>query len=124
MLIIEVTQKVAWSKTGQQRKLFSSLLIIWISNQLPSLFHAMKGACLGKGHEVTLLSMSIMSHTLKHILQFYNNPFQSLPMSECMSKYYHLVIRRCLKTGLQGNTETISVVGYVFKLWIKIQVFN
>jgi hypothetical protein len=43
-------------------------LIIWISKQLVSLFCAMMGACLGKGHEVTLLSMSmIMSHTPKHI---------------------------------------------------------
>jgi hypothetical protein len=67
IFIIKVTQKVPWSKAMQQRKLLSSLLIIWISNQLVSLFHAMKAACLGKGHEVTLLSMSIMSHTPKHI---------------------------------------------------------
>jgi hypothetical protein len=92
MFIIEVARKVAWSKARQRKKLLSSLLIIWISKQLASLFHAMKGACLGKRHEVTLLSMSIMSHTPKHISQFYNNPFQSLPMSECMSKYYDLVI--------------------------------
>jgi hypothetical protein len=124
MFIIEVAQKVAWSKAGQQRKLLSSLLIIWISKKLTSLFCTMKGAYLGKGHEVTLLSMSIMSHTTKHISQFYNNPFQSLPISECMSKCYDTVIRRSLKTGLQGNTETILVVGYVFKLWIWIQVFN
>jgi hypothetical protein len=124
MFIIEVTQKVAWFKTGQQRKLLSSLLIIWISKQLVSLFHSMKGAYLGKGHEVTLLSMSIMSHTSKHISQFYNNPFQSLPMLVCMSKCYDPVIQRSPKTGLQGNTETILVVGYVFKLWIKMQVFN
>jgi hypothetical protein len=105
-------------------KLLISLLIIWISKQLVSLFHAMKGACLGKGHKVTLLSMSIMSHTPKHISQLYNNPFQSLPMSTCMSKYDNSVIRRSLKTELQGNTKTISVVGYVFKLWIRMQVFN
>jgi hypothetical protein len=124
MFIIEVAQKVAWSKAEQQRKLLSSLLIIWISNQLASLFCAMKGACLGKGHEVTLLSMSIMSHTPKHISQLYNNSFQSLPMLECMSKYYYPVIRRSLKFGLQGSTETILVVGYVFTLWIRMQVFN
>jgi hypothetical protein len=113
MFIIEVTQKVAWSKAGQQRKLLSSLLIIWISKQLVSLFHSLKDACLGKGHEVTLLSMSIMSHTPKHNSQFYNNPFQSLPMLACMLKYYNPVIRRSSKTGLQGNTQTISVVGTV-----------
>ena len=124
MFVIEVAQKVSWSKVGQHRKLLSSLLIIWISKQLVSLFRAMKGACLGKGHEVTLLSMSIMSHTPKHISQFYNNPFQLLPMSECMSKCYDPVIQRSPKTGLQGNTETILVVGYVFKLWIRMQVFN
>jgi hypothetical protein len=124
MFVIKVTQKVAWFKAGQQRKLLSSLLIIWIFNQLAILCCTMKGTCLGKGHEVTLFSMSIMSHTFKHISQFYNNRFQSLPMSECMSKCYDLVIRRSLKTGLQGNTETISVVGYVFKLWIRIQVFT
>jgi hypothetical protein len=49
-------------------------ILIWISKQLVSLFHIMKGTCLVKGHEVTLLSMSmIMSHTPKHISQFYNN---------------------------------------------------
>jgi hypothetical protein len=116
MFIIEVTQNVAWSKAGQQRKLLSLLLIIYISKQLASLFCAMKGACLGKGHKVTLLSISIMSHTPKHISWFYNNPFQSLPMLECMSKYYDLVIQRSRKTGLQGNTEIISVVSYIFKL--------
>jgi hypothetical protein len=84
----------------------------------------MKGACLGKGHEVTLLSMSIMSHTPKHISQFYNNPFQSLPVSACMSKCYDLVIRISPKTGLQGNTKIILVVGYVFKLWIRMHAFN
>jgi hypothetical protein len=84
MFIIEVTQKVAWSKASQQKRLLSLSLIIWISKQLVSLFCTMKGACLGKGHEVTLLSMSIMSHTPKHISQFDNNPFQWLPMSECM----------------------------------------
>jgi hypothetical protein len=124
MFIIEVVRKIAWSKAGQQRKLLSLPLIIWISKQLVSLFHSMKGAYLGKGHEVTLLSMSIMSHTPKHISQFYNNPFQSLPMLVCMSKCYDPVIQRSPKTGLQGNTETILVVGYVFKLWIKMQVFN
>jgi hypothetical protein len=108
----------------EQRKLLSSLLIIWISKQLVSLFCAMKGAYLGKRHEVTLLSMSIMSHTPKHISQFYNNPFQPLPMSACMSKYYNPVIQRNPKIGFQGNTETISVVGYIFKLWIRMQVFN
>jgi hypothetical protein len=76
MFIIEVARKVTWSKAGQQRKLLSSLLIIWFSKQLASLFHTMKGADLAKGHEVTLLSMSIMSHTHKHISQFYNNLFQ------------------------------------------------
>jgi hypothetical protein len=60
MFVIEVAQKVAWSKAGQQRKLLSSLLIIWISKQLASLFRAMKDVCLGKGHEVTLLSMLII----------------------------------------------------------------
>jgi hypothetical protein len=125
MFVIEVTQKVAWSKTRQQRKLLSSLLIMWISKQLVSLFHVMKGACLGKGHRVTLLSMPmITSHIPKHISQFYNNLFQWLPMPECISKYYNPIIRRSLKTGLQGNTEIISVVGYVFKLWIRMQVFN
>jgi hypothetical protein len=84
----------------------------------------MKGAYLGKGHKVTLLSMLIMSHTPKHISQFYNNLFQSLPMSECMSKCYDPVIQISSKTRLQGNIKTISVVGYVFKLWIKMQVFN
>jgi hypothetical protein len=39
-------------------KLWSSLLIIWISKKLINLFHAMKGVCLGKGHKVTLLSLS------------------------------------------------------------------
>jgi hypothetical protein len=68
MFVTEVTRKVAWSKDRQQRKLLSLSLIIWTSKQLASLFHAMKDACLGKGHEVTLLSMSmIMSHTPKHI---------------------------------------------------------
>jgi hypothetical protein len=124
MFIIEVTQKVAWSKAEQQKKLLSSPLIIWISKQLVRLFCAMKGACLGKGHEVTPLSLLIMSHTPKHISQFYNNPFPWLPMSKCMSRYYDPVIRKSLKTGLQGNTETILVVGYIFKLWIKMQVFN
>jgi hypothetical protein len=124
MFIIEVVRKIAWSKARQQRKLLSLPLIIWISKQLVNLFHSMKGAYLGKGHEVTLLSMSIMSHTPKHISQFYNNPFQSLPMLVCMSKCYDPVIQRSPKTGLQGNTETILVVGYVFKLWIKMQVFN
>jgi hypothetical protein len=39
----------------------------------PILHH---GAGLGKGHDVTQLSMSmIMSHTPKHILQFHNNSF-------------------------------------------------
>jgi hypothetical protein len=57
-----------------------------------SLFCAMKGTCLGKGHEVTLLSVLIMSHTHKHISQFYNNLFQSLPMSACMSKCCNPVI--------------------------------
>jgi hypothetical protein len=92
MFIIEVVRKVAWSKAGQQRKLLSSLLIIWISKQLVSLFHVIKGIYLGKGHEVTLFLMPIMSHTPKHILQFYNNPFHSLPMSACMSKCYDPVI--------------------------------
>jgi hypothetical protein len=92
MFIIEVVKKVAWSKAGQQRKLLSSLLIIWISKQLVSLFRVMKDACLGKGREVTLLSMSIMSHTPNHISQFYNNPFQSHPMLACMSKCYDPVI--------------------------------
>jgi hypothetical protein len=124
MFIIKVTRKVAWSKARQQRKLVSSLLIIWISKQLARLFRAMKSTCLGKGHEVTLLLMSIMSHTPKHISQFYNNPFQLLPMSECMSKCYDPVIRRSLKTALKGNIKTISVAGYVFKSWIRIQVFN
>jgi hypothetical protein len=124
MFVIEVAQKVAWYKAGQHMKLLSLLLMIWISKQLVSLFYVMKGACLGKGHDVTLLSMSIMSHTPKHISQFYNNLFQSLPMSKCMSKYYDPVIQKSLKTGLQGNTETISVVGYIFKLWIRMQVFN
>jgi hypothetical protein len=80
MFVIEVIQKIAWSKARQQRKILSSLLIIWISKQLVSLFRAMKGACLGKEHEVTLLLMSIMLHTPNHISQFYNNLFQSLPM--------------------------------------------
>jgi hypothetical protein len=80
MFVIEVTQKVVWSKAGQQRMLLSSLLIIWISKELTSQFHAMMGACLGKGHEVTLLSMLIMSRTPKHISQFHNILFQSLPM--------------------------------------------
>jgi hypothetical protein len=124
MFVIKVARKVVWYKARQQRKLLSSLLIIWISKKLVSLFHAMKSACLGKGHEVTVLSMSIISHTPKHISQFYNNPFQSLPMSTCMSKYYDLVIQRSSKTGLQGNTKTILVVGHVFKLWIRMQVFN
>jgi hypothetical protein len=124
MFGIEVTQKFAWSKAGQQKKLLSSLLIIWISKQLVNLFHIMKGPYLGKGHEVTLLSMSIMSRTPKHISQFYNNPFQSLPISECMCKCYDPVFRRSPKTGLQGNIETILVVGYVSKLWIRMQVFN
>jgi hypothetical protein len=112
------------SKPRQQRKLLSSLLIIWISKQLVSLFHTMKGTCLEKGHEVTLLSMLNMSHTPKHISQFYNNPFQSLPMSVCMSKCYNPVIQISLKTGLQGNTETILVAGYIFKLWIRMQALN
>jgi hypothetical protein len=116
MFVIKVAQNVAWSKAGQQRKLLSLSLIISISKQLVRLFRAMKGACLGKGHESTLLSMSIMSHTPKHISQFYNNPFLPLPMSECMSKCYDPIIRRSPKTGLQGNTETILVVGYIFKL--------
>jgi hypothetical protein len=124
MFVIEVARKVVWSKARQQRKLLSSMLIIWIYKQLVGLFHIMKGAYLGKGYEVTLLSMLIMSHTHKHISLFYNNPFQSVPMSTCMSKYYDLVIRRSPKTGLQGNIETISVVCYVFKLWIRMQVFN
>jgi hypothetical protein len=124
MFVIEVVQKVAWYKAGQQRKLLSLLLIICISKQLVSLFRTMKGVCLGKGHEVTLLSISIMLHTPKHISWFYNNPFQLLPMSECMSKCYEPVIQRSLKIGLQGNTETILVVDYVFKLWIRMQVFN
>jgi hypothetical protein len=64
MFVIEVTRKVAWSKARQQRKLLSSMLIIWISKQLVRLFRAMKGACMGKGHEVTLLSLLIMSHNL------------------------------------------------------------
>jgi hypothetical protein len=51
----------------QRRKLLSLSLIIWISKQLVSLFRAMKGAYLGKGHEITLLLISIMSHTPKHI---------------------------------------------------------
>jgi hypothetical protein len=34
-----------------------------------------EGRLSGKGHEVTLLSMSIMSYTPKHISQFYNNLF-------------------------------------------------
>jgi hypothetical protein len=68
MNVIKVARKVAWSKARQKRKLLSLLLIIWIFKQLVSLFCAMKGACLGKGHEATLLSMSIMSHTPKHIL--------------------------------------------------------
>jgi hypothetical protein len=72
---IQSHQKVAWSKARQQRKLLSSSLIICISKQLVSLFHAMKGTCLGKGHEVKLLSILIMSDTSKHISQFYNNPF-------------------------------------------------
>jgi hypothetical protein len=101
----------------------SSLLIIWISKQLANLSHAMKGACLGKGHQVTLLSMSIMSHTPKHISQFYNNPFQSLPMSECMSRYYDLVIRRSPKIGLHGNTKTILVV-WMARPFIKGTLFN
>jgi hypothetical protein len=67
MFVIKVTRKVAWSQDGQQRKLLSSSLIICISMQLVSLFRAMKGVCLRKGHGVTLLSMSIMSHTPKHI---------------------------------------------------------
>jgi hypothetical protein len=92
MFVIEVARKDTWSKAGQQRKLLSSSLIIWISKELVSLFHTMKGTCLGKGHKLTLLSMSIMSHTLKQILQFYNNPFQSLPMSECKPKCYDPVI--------------------------------
>jgi hypothetical protein len=75
MFIIKVIRKIVWSKVGQQRKLLNSLLIIWISKQLVSLFCAMKDACLGKGHEVTLFSMSIMSHASNHILQFYKNPF-------------------------------------------------
>jgi hypothetical protein len=75
MFVIEVIQMVAWSKAGQQRKLLSSSLIIWISKQLVTLFRAMKDPCLGKGHKITLLSMSIMSQTPKHISQFYNNPF-------------------------------------------------
>jgi hypothetical protein len=32
-----------------------------------SIFWIIKGTCLGKGHEVTLLSMLIMSHTPKNI---------------------------------------------------------
>jgi hypothetical protein len=60
MFVIKVIQKVAWSKAGQQRKLSSLPLIIWISKELVSLFHGMKGACLGTGHEVTLLLISIM----------------------------------------------------------------
>jgi hypothetical protein len=100
MFVIEVARKVALSKIGQQRKLLSSLLIIWIFKLLVRLFHAMKGACLGKGHEVTLISMPIMLHTRKHISQFYNNLFQLLPMSACMSKYYDPVIQRSLKIGL------------------------
>jgi hypothetical protein len=109
MFVIKVAQKVTWSKAGQQRKLLSLPLIIWISKQLVSRFCAMKGVYLGKGHEVILLSMSIMSHTTKHILQFYNNPLQWFPMSECMSKCYNPVIRRGQKTGLQWNTKTIMV---------------
>jgi hypothetical protein len=109
---------------GAKEKLLSSLLIIWISKQLASLFRAMKVACLGTVHEITLLSMSIMSHTPKHISYFYNNPFQSLPMSECMSKCYDAIIQRSPKTRLQGNSKTISVAGYVIKLWIRTQVFN
>jgi hypothetical protein len=124
MFVIKVVRKVAWSKAEQQRKLLSSPLIIWISKQLIILIHAMKGACLGKGHKATLLSMLIMPRTPKHMSQFYNNPFQSLPMSECMFKCYDPVIQRSPKTELQGNTETILVVGYVFKLWIRMQVFN
>jgi hypothetical protein len=80
MFIIKVTRKVAWSKAGQQKKLLSLLLIIWISKQLVRIFRAMKGACLGKRHEVTLFLMLNMSHTPKHISQFYNNPFQLLPV--------------------------------------------
>jgi hypothetical protein len=75
MFVIKVAWNVAWSKAGQQSELLISSLIIWISKQLVSLFHTMKGACLGKGHEVTLLSLLIMLHTPKHISQFYNNPF-------------------------------------------------
>jgi hypothetical protein len=41
-----------------------------------------------------------------------------------INKCYDLVIRRSPKTGLQGNTETILIVGYIFKLWIRMQVFN
>jgi hypothetical protein len=67
MIIIKKICSVAWSKTRQQRKLLSSPLILWISKQLVSLFYAIKGAYQGKRHKLTLLSMSIMSHTPKHI---------------------------------------------------------
>jgi hypothetical protein len=100
MFVIEVARKVGWSKAGQLRELLSLPLTIWISKQLVSLFCAMKGTCLGKRHNVTLLSMSIMSHTPKHISQFYDNPFHWLYMSECMSKCYDPVIQRSPKTGL------------------------
>jgi hypothetical protein len=73
MFVIEVARKVAWSKARQQRKLLSSMLIIWIYKQLVGLFHTMKGAYLGKGYEVTLLSMSIMSHTHKHYIVLQGN---------------------------------------------------
>jgi hypothetical protein len=63
MFVIEVTRQVAWSKARQSK----SSLIIWISKQLVSLVRAMKGAYLEKGHEVTLLSISIMSLTPKNI---------------------------------------------------------
>jgi hypothetical protein len=74
-----------------------------------------------RGH--TTFNVNYITYTQAHftVLQ------QSVPVTpyvSSMSKCYDQVIRRSPKTGLQGNTETILVVGYVFKLWIRMQVFN
>jgi hypothetical protein len=83
-----------------------------------------KGRLSGKGTRGhTTFNVDYVTYT-KHISQFYNNPFQWLSMSECMFKCYDSVIRRSPKTELQGNTETILVVGYIIKLWIRMQVLN
>jgi hypothetical protein len=92
------------------------MLIIYISKQLVSLFHAMKGSCLRKGGHTTF-NVDYVTYTQAH----FTVPQQSIPVAPYVSMYVQLLQSSNLKKSKDWIAREHQ---NNFNSWLRLQIID